>query len=73
MVFHALFEVRAASSKPRELEIRHNRARIFSFVNFWYSETWTTSCVAEVQLVPTGRGSCVTSTETWGLCSRWRL
>jgi hypothetical protein len=48
-------DVRAVWSKPGKLEIRYDRARIFSFVNFWQSrDVDNFKYVVEVQLVPTG-------------------
>ena len=47
--------VSAIWSQPRKLEIRYDRARIFSFANFWSSkEIDNFTYVVEVQLVPTG-------------------
>ena len=47
--------VSAIWSQPRKLEIRYDRARIFSFANFWSSkEIDNFTYVIEVQLVPTG-------------------
>jgi len=47
--------VSAVWARPRKLEIRYDRARIFSFVNFWSSkEIDNFKYVVELQLVPTG-------------------
>ena len=47
--------VSAVWSQPRKLEIRYDRARIFSFVNFWSTkEIDNFKYVVELQLVPTG-------------------
>ena len=48
-------DVKAVWSKPRKLEIRYDRARIFSFVNSWQSKDVDNfKYVVEVQLVPMG-------------------